>query len=557
MATFKDSELTSQLSELKRKEEEALMQALSQKYGTTYINLHGVTINTDALRMITESAAKEAELVIFEKAGNKLSIAVRNPNKSEAKVIIEQLSARNFIPTVFLASTASLEYAWNRYHDINKTTASERGVLEISKERIEEITTTTKTIEDVANAIGAVSKSARAHQISEVLEVILGSAIALKASDVHIEPEERAVRLRFRLDGVLLDILDITADLYGLIRSRLKLLSGLKLNKNDEAQDGRFTINLGDGELDIRSSVIPGAFGESIVMRLLDPHAASRTIDELGINPILRKIIEAEIKRPTGAIITTGPTGSGKTTALYALLRYIHTPEVKIITLEDPIEYKIEGIVQSQVSEDYSFEAGLRAILRQDPDIILVGEIRDRDVAETAMHAALTGHLVFSTLHTNSAAGAFPRLIDLGVDGKMISSAVNLILGQRLVRVLCPVCKKKRAATPEEDALIRKTLVHPPEGMTIPQPIEMFEPVGCDKCNGTGFKGRVGVFEGIKIDSAVSDTIIMDPREDIIKKAALPQGIPTMQEDGILKVLEGTTSFDELARVVDLYDQSN
>lgn len=251
-------------------------------------------------------------------------------------------------------------------------------------------------------------------------------------------------------------------------------------------------------------------------------------------------------------ILTTGPTGSGKTTALYAFLRAVHSPGVKIITIEDPVEYKVEGIVQTQVEEDYTFASGLRSVLRQDPDIIMVGEIRDREVAETAIHAAETGHLVFSTLHTNGAAGAFARLIDLGVNYRLIGSAANIVLGQRLVRRLCDQCRFEREATAEEANTINRILAEHPNPPTLGQPIKIFEAKGCSHCAGTGFKGRQGIFEAIKVDQAVEDAIIRDPREHIIIEAAKPQGIPTMPQDGIEKVLAGITSLAELERVVDL-----
>jgi type II secretory ATPase GspE/PulE/Tfp pilus assembly ATPase PilB-like protein len=284
-----------------------------------------------------------------------------------------------------------------------------------------------------------------------------------------------------------------------------------------------------------------------MVMRLLDPDASGYTIDSLGLNARLHEVMLEELARPNGAIVTTGPTGSGKTTALYAFLQTVHTPEVKIITLEDPVEYKLPGIVQTQVEEDYTFASGLRAILRQDPDVIMVGEIRDRDVAETAVHAALTGHLVFSTLHTNSAVGAFPRLMDLGVDARMFGSAFNIMLGQRLVRRLCEHCRTERNATTEEQAVIARIMDQPVAMQSV------FEAPGCDKCGGSGFKGRIGIYEGILIDTAVEEAILRDPREVNILKAAEPQKIPSMQQDGIMKVLAGITSLDELSRVVDLY----
>ena len=553
MPQFDDTAMDEKLLELKHREEESLMSALAAKYGHNYIDLRGTTVNTEALRLISERDSRNAELAVFERIGNRISIAMRNPNKPETTFFLDALTTQGLTTTYYICSSASLQYAWARYNDIKHTEASEKGVMSFVEKQVAEVSSRTKTLSDAATRITALSGSDHAHQISEILEVILGSAIALHASDVHIEPEEHAVRLRFRLDGVLVDVLNIPTSLYQLLRSRLKLLSGLKLNKNDIAQDGRFTIAHDGKELDIRSSIIPGGFGESIVMRLLDPGSATKTIDDLGLNATLRAVIEDEIKRPNGMIITTGPTGSGKTTALYALLRYIHTSAIKIITLEDPIEYKIEGIVQTQVGEHYHFAEGLRAILRQDPDVILVGEIRDREVAETAMHAALTGHLVFSTLHTNSAAGAFPRLLDLGIDREMIGSAVNVVIGQRLIRILCPHCKQQHVVTKEEFEEIANVLNGSDMRELLTPTSILYESVGCSECNDTGFRGRMGVYEGIRVTKEVSDMVISDPRDSTIENIARTQRIPSMQQDGIMKVLEGKTSLDELRRIIDLH----
>lgn len=287
-------------------------------------------------------------------------------------------------------------------------------------------------------------------------------------------------------------------------------------------------------------------------MRILDPGTASFTLDKVEMSPQLAVAVTNELKKPNGLILTTGPTGSGKTTILYAFLRENHKEGVKIITIENPVEYKLDGIVQTQIDGDYTFASGLRAILRQDPDIIMIGEIRDREVAETAMHAAQTGHLVFSTLHTNSAVASFARLIDLGVDRNMLGTSINMILGQRLVRLLCEACKEKRNASPSEVAQIQAVLKTHPAPPTLAEPVAIFEPKGCEVCGESGFKGRAGIFEAIIMDTAVEEAILRDPREHIILEAARPQGIPTMAEDGIVKVLEGRTSLLELERVIEL-----
>ncbi len=360
------------------------------------------------------------------------------------------------------------------------------------------------------------------------------------------------MRLRYRFDGVLHDVVDIELFMHERLMSRLKLLSGMKLNRKAEAQDGRFTFDLGNKEIEIRSSVIPGANNESIVMRILDPGTASFTLDKVDMSPELRAVITNELKKPNGLILTTGPTGSGKTTILYAFLRENHKEGVKIITIENPVEYKIEGIVQTQIDGDYTFASGLRAVLRQDPDIIMIGEIRDREVAETAVHAAQTGHLVFSTLHTNSAVASFSRLMDLGVDSRTLGTSVNMILGQRLVRLLCEHCKKPRTAAPSEAAQIKAVLTTHPNPPTLTEQVTIYEPGRCAACDDSGFKGRSGIFEAVVMDTAVEEAILRDPREHIIMEAARPQGIPTMAEDGIVKVLNGMTSLNELERVIEL-----
>jgi type II secretory ATPase GspE/PulE/Tfp pilus assembly ATPase PilB-like protein len=274
----------------------------------------------------------------------------------------------------------------------------------------------------------------------------------------------------------------------------------------------------------------------------------------LKLNEYIKAVMLREIKKPNGLIITTGPTGSGKTTALYAFLRAAHNEGVKIITIENPVEYKIDGIVQTQVEGDYTFASGLRAVLRQDPDIIMVGEVRDHEVAETAIHAAQTGHLVFTTLHTNSAAAGFPRLMDMGIDPRVFGTSINIMLGQRLVRILCSECKEAHTATSREVAVLREVMLNHPYPKDVPDTVSIYDAKGCPTCGGTGYKGRIGILEGIIMDEAVEEAVIRDPREHVILEAAKPQKIPSMVEDGVEKVLLGITSLDELGRVVELPD---
>lgn len=551
MPQFDDTFSDERMQEIRRQEEEHLIKSLARQKGLSYIDLRGVTINPSALNILSEQESRTGGVVAFETVRKRISVAVRNPDTAQTQEVLSKLESQGYVASVFMTSTASLEHGWARYSDRKSTQAVVYGVLDINADNITTQIQKFKTPESVAEHITQTRTLNNVRRVSETLESIFAGAIALGASDIHIEPEVGGVRLRYRLDGVLRDIMDLELSLYTRLMSRLKLLSGMILNIRDEAQDGRFTFTTSAKEVEVRSSVIPGASGEAMVMRLLDPTVASFNLDQLGLNSILHAIMTEEIKRPNGLIITTGPTGSGKTTALYAFLRSAHTNDVKIITIENPVEYKLDNIVQTQVSDDYTFESGLRAILRQDPDIIMVGEIRDREVAETAIHAAQTGHLVFTTLHTNSAVGAFPRMIDLGVDYRMIGSSVNIVLGQRLVRVLCKHCKVAREATEAETNVIKMILATHPKPPDISEPFLLSDPVGCDICNHTGFKGRQGVYEAIKVDEAVEEAVINDPREHIILEAAKSQGIPSMAEDGIEKVLTGTTSYAELQRVVD------
>lgn len=549
MPYFNDKEAKEKVERLQQHEEEDFVSAMAPKYGYGYVNLFDKIIDIEALRLLTEEDSRKAEVAVFALFGKHASVALRNPNNPEVVEVLNKLTKEGYELELFMASLRSLEHIWERYADVKKAVAETRGVLDLDIASVKEFSSNIHSRLDVAAKLAEVEREQGAQRVTRTIEAIFGGALALDASDIHIEPEASVVRIRYRLDGVLWDISGVSKDMQQLLISRLKLLSGLKLNIHSTAQDGRFTFDIGVREVEVRSSLIPGGFGESMVMRLLDPDSSSFQIDRLGLNARLFEVIQKELARPNGAIITTGPTGSGKTTALYAFLKAVHTPEVKIITLEDPIEYKLPGIVQTQIGGNYSFASGLRSILRQDPDVIMVGEIRDREVAETSVHAALTGHLVFSTLHTNSAVGAFPRLIDLGVDPRMIGSAFNIILGQRLVRILCEQCKAARDATTEEQKLIARIMEQPVALHKI------YDAKGCEQCAMSGFKGRVGVFEAIQVDKAVEKAVVEGGSEAEILDAAKPQGIPSMQQDGIMKALAGITSLDEVSRVLDLYNK--
>jgi type II secretory ATPase GspE/PulE/Tfp pilus assembly ATPase PilB-like protein len=451
-----------------------------------------------------------------------------------------------------MVSRRSLEQAWERYKDLSFAVESKEGVLDISLQELENTAASIRAIGDVAKKIEGVTGLKRTHRISHIAEVVLAGAFAVGASDIHIEPEQEGVRLRYRLDGVLSDVARFDKDTYHLLLSRVKLLSGLKLNLTDRAQDGRFSVNAKNVEMEVRTSVIPEAYGESVVLRILDPHSIGTPLEELGMELSLQRVVEAEIKKPNGMLLTTGPTGSGKTTALYACMKKVYTAGVKIITIEDPIEYHLPGIVQTQVGKEYTFIGGLRSALRQDPDVIMVGEIRDPEVARTAIDAALTGHFVFSTLHTNNAAGAFPRLADFGIDLKVVGSAMTVVLAQRLVRKLCTVCKKEIPFSGEIKKKIDAALarVRRVNKEAIPETASVYESVGCPTCNGMGFKGRVGIFEGIVIDGEIDKLVRENPSERDIQDVQKKRSLLLMYEDGVIKVLRGMTSIQEVERVV-------
>jgi type IV pilus assembly protein PilB len=549
-------ETDKQIEELRLREEEELANILSSKYGIEYRDLTRLSINTDALRLISEERAREAEVAAFDVVGKRLSLAVRSPNHPKLPEVLAQLERANYTVTQFMVSRKSLERAWERYRDLSFAIETKEGVFDISSQDLEKTVRSFKTITDIVTEIEAVSNLKKAYRISRILEVVLAGALSISASDVHIEPEEEGARIRFRLDGVLNEVTHLDYDTYKLLLSRIKLLSGVKLNVHDRAQDGRFSIELKEYAVEIRASIIPGAYGESVVMRILNPEAIMVPFEELGMEPALKALVEEEITKPTGMLLTTGPTGSGKTTTLYACLKKIHTPDIKIITIEDPIEYHIGGVVQTQVDENYTFIGGLRSALRQDPDVIMIGEIRDPDVARTAIDSALTGHFVFSTLHTNNAAGAFPRLFDFGIDLKVAGSAISVVLAQRLVRKLCGACRKERLVFGTQKTTLDRLIAGIRNTATLPENRTMvYEPEGCSACNGTGYRGRIGIFEGIVVNKEMDAFIRNNPSENDIREIQKKRPLLTMAEDGAIKILNGITSFDEVSRVIALQDE--
>lgn len=560
---FNDEKQTRNFNDLLKDEEEELVKILSDKYNLPYIDLRGLAPEPDAMLFLKEEESRAAGLAAFKLVGRKLYVATLSPNNEKLEALLRPLEENNYQLVLFMCSHASLEHVYSRYADLHEGLKVEDGMLELTPEKMLKLMARFSNLVELNTVFDELTKSAVLYKTTRIIELIMAGALKFGASDVHIEPEEHHVRLRYRLNGVLEDIafFDFT-DLKN-ITSRFKLLSGLKLSTTANAQDGRFSINLGEVEVDIRVSVIPGNYGESFVMRLLDPRNTVSNLDQIAFPKKLREAIDYALGRPNGVILTTGPTGSGKTTTLYAFLHTTYSSEIKIITIEDPIEYHLEGVTQTQVDvkKDYTFVSGLRAALRQDPDIIMVGEIRDEDTAKVAINAALTGHLVFSTLHTNNAAGTIPRLIDLGINPKVIAGALSLSLAQRLVRKLCPDCKKVYETNEKETRAITNVLgdmktsgkTESMLGHTPDLSYNIFHAVGCENCGGSGYKGRIGIFEAIVMNADIEKILITNPSEREIIQASKNQGIPSLREDAILKVLEGITSYEEVSRVVDLY----
>lgn len=562
MPIFDEDKTTKRVEDLRKMEEEELVRVLAQsKYNIPYVDLSAVTIENDALKQIDESEARVAQVAGFKIVGKTLHVAVRTPADEHLGTIKESLERKGLLPIFYMASQASLEKAWAHYSELSYASASRAGGLDISGETLIELGEKIKTAADVPRVVEELSKENKGHLVSRLLEVILAGAISIKASDVHVEPEEDRVRLRYRLDGLLQDIMFFSHETNHLLTSRIKLISGMKLTATKIAQDGRFSMFFNKDEISMRVSTVPGAYGESIVMRLLDPKSIQVDLESMGMNDDVYQIMLEEIKKPNGMILTTGPTGSGKTTTLYAFLRKIYHPDIKIITIEDPVEYHLAGITQTQVDhkKGYDFLAGLRAALRQDPDVVMVGEIRDPETAKIAVESALTGHLVFSTLHTNNAAGVIPRLIDLDVNPKILPSALTLSIAQRLVRTLCKECKKERPANEDEKKILLEVInVGIKEGKNFEKygvspdmEMKVSDPVGCPLCNMTGYKGRIGLFEVIRTSDEIEKMMVENPSEREIKKVAQKQGTLDMKEDAVVKILKGVTSIAEAESVVD------
>jgi len=555
-------DLEEKLKSIRRKEEEEEARKKAQEFGLPYLDLSVYFIDPSVLSIVPEEEAKKGNLAVIKKEGKRIYIAVKDPLDKNTRRVLDKLKEQGYCYNLVIVSLRSLQKAWSKYQEIIPETDFIRQI-QIDISSILQFQEEIKNLNRLKEKINELQLSSVSYT-SKMLELILTGALQTLASDIHFEREKNRTLLRYRIDGILYDITYLSLESYKMLLSRIKLISGLLINVTDMPQDGSFSIKLKDKFIDIRTSCIPGLYGENIVLRILNPDLIDLSFSELGLEKDMLKIMEKEIRKPNGMIVNTGPTGCGKTTTLYAFIKEINKPDIKIITLEDPIEYRLEGIMQTEVNYEkgYTFLKGLRSILRHDPDVMLIGEIRDKASAEVALHSALTGHLLFTTLHTNDAAGAIPRYIELGARPSILASALNVVMAQRLVRKLCPYCKEQ--ITPSlsqlekiENAiknidkqklkLILKT--EDPISAIKKGKIKIYKAKGCEKCSEIGYKGRIGIFEMFTKDEEMEKLISQSPSHIQVFELARKKGMRTMYEDGILKVLQGITTIEEVERV--------
>lgn len=566
-----EEKLKNKMQEMQEKKEEAAVRQAADEAGVGYVSLKGFPISPEALSLTSEEEAKNLKAVCFLKTDAEVRLGAINPLDEEVAQILKRIEegsrARG---RIYQISERSLAAALKLYAVIPKPYKFIGGI-EITSAELDRFKGEISSFREIHDKIQHVSTS-------DMVAMIMSGAIRSNASDIHIESGLDNLKIRFRIDGVLYDVATLPKEVYAKVMNRIKLVAKLKINVTNVPQDGRFTIYLAQEFIDVRVSTVPSAYGESVVMRLLMSSATALTLENLGLVGISYEILKKEIERPNGMILTTGPTGSGKTSTLYAFLKKLNTPDQKIITLENPIEYRVKGVIQSQVEaseqeeegsknikelltgsgtarKHYTYSSGLRAVLRQDPDIVMVGEIRDHETAEIAIQAALTGHLMLSTLHTNSAAGAIPRLLSMEVKPFLLAPALNVVIGQRLVRRICPQCKEEYALTPE---LLQKaqgvidSIAPDKRGGVDKNNLKFYRGKGCSACNNIGYRGRVGIFEVLTMNEEIEKLILTGQVSEYqIKDIAKKHGMITMLQDGTLKSVQGITAIEEVFESTD------
>ncbi|HEX5429487.1 MAG TPA: GspE/PulE family protein [Patescibacteria group bacterium] len=529
--------------------EEDLTQARGLFFNLPYVDLRNKTIKKEVVAAVSRDTLANYKFIPFDLTGNVLKVAVTDPTNLSALSALEFLSQKdNLKIETYITSFASFLSASRKSG--NLTTEVSQALREVAKKEQEfqdkKVVRTEKPLEQ-----SIVDEA----PISKIVDVVLRHAIEGRASDIHIEPTEDDLRVRYRIDGVLHSSLILPKSVHSAIVSRVKILSNLKIDEQRLPQDGRFHINLDGKPIDFRVSTFPTVIGEKVVLRILDKSTGAPTLEELGIFGKHLEMVLDSIKKPHGMFLMTGPTGSGKSTTLYSILSMLNQPGVNIVTLEDPVEYFMDGVNQAQVRPEIglTFASGLRSILRQDPNIIMVGEVRDRETAELAVNSALTGHLVFSTLHTNSAAGAIPRLMDMGIEPFLLTASLNLVAAQRLVRKICDKCITETKPTAGIAEIIKKELAgvkaEDLKGIDVNQ-TKVFVGRGCPVCGNTGYRGRIGIYEFIKVTPKIQELIESRVSASKISQVALEEeGMITMRQDGVIKALRGLTTVEEVVRV--------
>ncbi len=533
-----------------------LLAIKSKLYRLPTVDLEGYEFNREVLKEFSEDVVNFYKVAPFEKEGNVLKVAIINPEAIDALGALKFIAEdKKLVLEKYLVNYRGFEIIIRNYRTLSGEVGKALESLTEEGGKGEEGGDSIKSIEDI---------TAEA-PVSKIVAVLVKHAVESRASDIHIEPFEDRVRTRFRIDGILTTTITLPKTLQSAVVTRIKILSDLKIDETRLAQDGRFSTKLDNRRVDFRVSTFPTKNGEKVVMRILDPLTGKVDLPELGLDGRSAEVIEKAMNKPFGSILITGPTGSGKSTTLAGMLKKMNSEDVNIVTLEDPIEYFVDGVNQSQVHEEigYTFASGLRHILRQDPDIIMVGEIRDRETAGLATQAALTGHIVLSTLHTNDALGVVPRLIDMGIEKYLIPSTLNVAAAQRLLRRLCQDCKLKVKANTAEEKMISEAILDMPadyqkeylskSGYTIYKP-NIENP--CKKCGGKAFKGRIAIFEMLEMSDELEKIILGSISEAALRQEAKRQGMITMFQDGILKVLRGVVSLEELLEIAQADDSA-
>lgn len=545
-------DIVARLSAMGARQEERLAKHRAEMFKLPYISLVAFPMEASTLELISKDRAEAARAVLFYKKGNDARMGTVNPERSEyvklSKEVSDELGAR---VQSYVISGQSLRVALSRYRERKKVEGVARDEILIGKRELLKAGRGLAGLSKLGEKIGRISPT-------ELLTTIVAGAVNARASDVHIDPVKDGARLRYRIDGVLQDVATFARAGCRHVLSRIKVLSRLKLNIHNVPQEGSFVLRVDGDKYDVRVSVLPGSFGEHVVMRMFNRQEGISRLPDLGMKEQYRQLIESELKQNTGMVLAAGPTGSGKTTTIVACINEVNKPELKIISLEDPIEYRLEGVEQTEVEADdgYTFAVGLRTILRQDPDVIFVGEMRDVETAETAVYAAMSGHLVFSTIHANDAPGVILRLVDMGVRPYVLAPAINLVIAQRLARVVCKHCAEEYKVEAKLRDHLREVMEGLPErifdmAQLDSKNLTFVKPKGCDKCGRTGYFGRTGVFEMFSVKGEVEEMILQGADSNRIRAAAVKQGMITIVQDAYLKVFDKITTVEEVERITE------